>query len=455
MTAPWIPPSQAATCRPQPSPLLSLPTELHQSIFLHCFEPNLPRASPILRRSLSSEFVYKLSFLHAFWSSTPVEYRVLYGKSPHTYEPGPHIRSLFKPLPVLRKADADEQEVFQSTVLSYRWCTFSRARRYFSDIMEAVTKDLLLTFDPPFSEQDCQRLVDVTSQLPIRFCAHEATARDGSQLSLTNTRRLDTAIYATYRGTDPRFDRRITPNLEISPTHVWAIPDICLLGRPYWTDAKIDLLRTLRSHINLREVKYSLSAFHEGMKNAILQGKEEALLVLVWYADQLTGISDKSRNSCPFEPPADLYRVAATQCLLQGKCEDPLPDDADRRIDFSTSVSMFKLLVRAHAESIPLEDKVITAWAMRLREWQHGTESQRAFGQWVLDYEKKRTSEYKFEHPWGGDSVRRPLFHYGLNSDLRWDDPMLRRFVEINGGELKTFYDEADEINRAIGTDGE
>lgn len=48
------------------SQLEKLPTELLETIFLHCLNLNMPACSPVIGGKLSSEFIYSKIIIHAF-----------------------------------------------------------------------------------------------------------------------------------------------------------------------------------------------------------------------------------------------------------------------------------------------------------------------------------------------------------------------------------------------------
>ena len=447
--------------RPSPKPhLLSLPTEILQSIYLSCFSPNLPHASPVLTSALSNELIYKLTFLHAFWNKTlPI---IVKTQPKQSYEPGPYVRSLFRPLPVPRaEADDDTQArkiELQETVLAHRWCTFHRAKAYFSSALEAVTRDLFLTIDMPLSSQVQTRFDSFIAQYPLASpSTFDITALDGCQITLRCPHQCAPAVLVKYHGPDSRFDQRMDPNIWIEPTDVLVIPSHVLTGQPEWTGDKLCLLQTLCGYVNLRKVQYELSAFHEGMEHAIVQGNYEALLVLIWEATRLAEYkATTSRDETPFKPPEELFRLIARRRVPRLGLSDGEAAGAEIVDDFSVDISLFTLLLRAHAESMPQNDPDITAWTTRLLTCLDESRKDRAisFAQWVTAWDKlDRSSEYivdrytlrRGEH----EKVRRPLFRGGTVSRKRKEDEMGKRFVEICGGKLESFGKEMERLGRA------
>ncbi|KAF6224735.1 hypothetical protein HO133_009928 [Letharia lupina] len=436
--------------------LLSLPTEIIQSIYLHCLSPHLPLASPILATALSTQHIYKLTFLHAFWNRTPLVYAG--AQVQQAYEPGPHVQDLFCPLPVPsgETDDAHARTERQEAVLGYRWCTFHRAKRYLSEAMSAVMKDLLLTLHLPLLPSDQTRLDAFIAQLPTRRCTFSATALDGSTIALEYPRRLATALRMTYDGHDPRFDTRATPNLTVSPTHVLCLPSHILTGHPTWTDSRIDFVQMVCSHVNLRTVQHDPSALSEGMRNAIVQGNHEALLVLIWHASRFAEYQETaSHDDRPFEPPAELFRLVAKRGGPEVATLDQCPG-SEAVNNATVSVRLFALLLRAHAESMPRDDPGITAWAHRLLTCQGSSKNDRAFAQWVLDWGSDgRSDEYINERytlrRLEVEKVRRPMFRGGCVSRKRKGDEMAERFVEMCGGRIESFGDEVEAVEGAKG----
>ena len=351
---------------------------------------------------------------------------------------------------------------FQKTVLAYRWCNFHRAKLYFSSVIEAVARDLFMTLDISLSSHDQIRFDSFIAQtLLASRSTFEATSLDGSHLTLEYPRRLATALLMTYHGgSDSRLDHNTTPNVTIRPTNVRAIPEPVLTGHPQWTEEKVDLLQMLCSYVNLRSVQYELSAFHEGMRNAIVQANHDALLVLLWQADRLVAYRPShshSHDESPFEPPGELFRLVARRGMRDSAVLDEC-SSSENGVATSVSVKLFTLLLRVHAESMPRNDIDITRWAQQLLTCRDSSEPNPAgFARWVLDWgERESGSEFLYSRYAIAKStmkrkVRRPLFRGGGVSRTRKDDEMVRRFVEICGRRVERFGEEVERIGRARG----
>lgn len=440
--------------------LLSLPTEILQSIYLHCFSPDLLHASPLLASALSTDRIYRLTFLHAFWRSPPLIFAGT--QAQQAYEPGPYVRALFHPLPVLGSGtdDAQAQMIIQDIVLRYRWCTFYRVRRYFSAIINAVMNDLLFTLRLPLSPHDQSRLEPFIANLPATRSSLELSALNGTSVTLEYPRPFATAILMTYYGPDPRFNQDFSPNLTIAPTNIIAIPAHVLTGKSEWTAENIALLQMLASYVDLHTVHFALSALLEGMRNAVVQGNSDALLVLLWLGTRLAEYRDEDSMSrgdeSPFEPPAELFCLVARRggpALTASDRSEAVFEDTD------ISVKHFALLLRAHAESMPQHDADISRWAHDILTCQASSEPDRAFAQWVLDWSsRERESEYVFQRRrFGrreGGKVRRPLFRGGGVSRQRRAEGMAMRFLEICGGRVRGFGEEVEGIGVGLGGKG-
>lgn len=447
---------QEVSSRPCPSPkahILSLPTEILQSIYLYCVSPHLARASPVLSSALSAELMYRITFLHAFWASTPLVFVGTQSQEP--YEPGPNVRSLFQPLAVPR-VDNDthaQKAELQKTVLAYRWCNFNRAKLYFSSAIEAMTRDLFSHLDITLSSHDQARFDSfIVQNLSASRSTFEATALDGSQFTLRYPRRLATALLMKYFGhVDSRVNPNTSPNLRVRPTDVLVVPEHVLIGKPEWTEERVNLLQMLCSYVSLGSVQYEVPAFHEGMKNAIVQGNHDALLVLIWLADRLAEYKDTMSDfDNVFEPPSELFRLVARLGIGNLEIAERY-SNSEGTMNPIVYVKLFTLLLRAHAESMPQNDADITAWATYLCTYQAKNNiGHQKFAQWVLDWSSQaRNSEpvLRSGTRMGGPTlVRRQLFRRGNVSRQRAGDEIARRFIEICEGRLESFPNEVERV---------
>ena len=374
---------------PKPK-ILSLPNEIIQSIYLHCPSPSLPRASPIFASALSTDFIYRLTFFTAFWNGNPFD-----GEPAICYEPGPHVQTIFHPLPVplpeTKAEDARARVDLQEMVLGCRWCTFNNAKIWLEEIMQAVMKDWLTTFDLYLSLRDYTRFESFVAKLPANRSIIEAETLDTeSKIWLAYPRPFATTISVYhYYGAHHRF-KKIFPRVRtIAPTNFSVIPSHVLTGNPKWTQHKVDFLQMLTSNSeHVREVKYQIEAFHEGMRNAVIQNNYDALLTLVCLSARFAKLMDTGMSSeIVFEPRAELF------CLLARRGMGFLAEHEAKvaetgRENIKETIHFFSLLIHTHGESMPQNDPDIEMWATRLLTWQYRDYPISIFAQWVLDWSK-------------------------------------------------------------------
>ena len=137
-----------STRRATTSPLLQLPPELLQCVYLHCLEPNMARASGYLGAILSSESLLRATVFQAFWNPTPLRFRMM---SPQPVVKLPRYHLLAQAAN-LRELNPDERERMQELVLTQPWCTFARLWDCFSILLVTVSRDLfgiVLCFGTP------------------------------------------------------------------------------------------------------------------------------------------------------------------------------------------------------------------------------------------------------------------------------------------------------------------
>lgn len=132
----------------------TLPVELLRKIYFYCLNVNFPRASPYLAAGLSSESVYRLSILLAYWDNDTYDdsqyiVKFVFGGNPARYEilgAYPHSgKSLYNVPQILRPLGHDyvplssqERGLLQCDILQCRWCTHDRIRRQFPDLIRLI-----------------------------------------------------------------------------------------------------------------------------------------------------------------------------------------------------------------------------------------------------------------------------------------------------------------------------
>lgn len=223
----------------------------------------------------------------------------------------------------------------------------------------------------------------------------------------------------------------------IRPTIIHELPVSCFRGP--WSDSKIELMRMVCTDPPIRHGPFSAAAVHLGMSDAIEEGHVSAPLILAEYGGRSETLGRIFPRDSPLELPADLFHTLAL-CALKNSQKS------------STSISLFKLLLRTQADSMPKSDAKIEHWAASLRS----QPSARAFGQWVLDFsahpsedETARNGPYVKLNRVHEEMVRvrRSMFFCGEPNHRRdTQGKMTRRLVEIEGGNVEPFTKEVRDL---------
>lgn len=387
-------------------------------------------ASGLLGAALSSEILLQATLIQAFCRPGPLQF-INVDVQPVINLP--RYRLLAQSAN-LSEQSPEEREKMQQLILAQPWSTFTRLRKCFSQLLAATTHDLFQDLNLSFRSEQQLALTDLIENPPRQRTTFTATSLDGSGILLDYSVPLARSAWLTCTRDDPRFDDRSVPNYAIEPSIVLTLPDACLYGSP-WTDAKIQKLRMLCYGLHLKEVTYSKTAFHAGMRNAILERNPTALLVLAWAADRIAQMQNPFPHEAPFELPSEIFRLTIPVSYKEHEAAD------------ATAVSMFKILLRAHAESMPKSDDGIIAWATHLQS----RESSQAFGRWLVEFSSRpeeseqisnmdNGARYGFRAQW--ETVRRPFFYGGEISYQRSNEEIMKKFVRVEGGKPRSFDEE-------------
>ena len=142
------------------------------------------------------------------------------------------------------------------------------------------------------------------------------------------------------------------------------LPDDILEGKPSWTESKLELLMLLRQGARFvsykNKLEFSADALYEGMASAIKTQNLKALLVLVEL--HFASMQASNRSLMMQAQPANAQRYLARPFtspiplrLFHLACAQPYP----------ASSQLMSLLIREGIDSIPHDDVVLTAWAVR------------------------------------------------------------------------------------------
>ncbi|KAI9375834.1 hypothetical protein BJX61DRAFT_62228 [Aspergillus egyptiacus] len=359
LTAPRAPP----TPRKRLSRLESLPVELIEKIFLYSLNVNLPRASRLLAGAVSSERIYRALTLLAFWNDSASQGSAEAAETAKGTESAAatvvgerEILRLLKPLDYVPLSQ-DERRLLQDSVLRCRWCTIERLLGHLPDLMRlTVNRHWISTgVDMASDTQDNLRLF-----LEQRgdTCSFEGTGKGKKHYTLWIEPLVSITI--TCLETGQQTTHRILGVLQI--------PQTLLSGTDEgFNESHVKFLEIVRiaSGFNRPEpsttasdIEVSREAIQQGIHTALVEHNAKALTILL-KIDEYTFRSENTSTTqtLPYSLPPEHFRTAVRVAR-----DDP---------------SLFQILLRASAESVPPDDSEITQWAMELNN---------SFGPWLLDF---------------------------------------------------------------------
>ncbi|KAL1886844.1 Meiotic Sister-Chromatid recombination aldehyde dehydrogenase [Paecilomyces lecythidis] len=335
--------TSSAKRRRKLSRLECLPVELIEKIFLYSLDVDLPRSSPALAAALSRERMYRVFILLSFWNDVPVENDAAQ----------PAIARILAPAEYER-LDEERRKALQSDVLRCRWCTVQRILGQLPELMNLAIQKYWLG-------------VGITMDVTNQQAFDNFLAKDG-----------DTRIFEGTDSNGNHYTLSVIPLLSITVTcaetqevnthrilSVKGFPDGLLRGDDGFSDDDIAYLETLRTGHGFdapgTDVSFSRDALQQGIHNALVEHNSRALCTLLKIDEYFTRHRLESEGTDPsassYSIPPEHFHTAVT---IAG--DDP---------------TIFQLLLRANAESLPADDSAITQWAMDLHS---------AFGSWLLDF---------------------------------------------------------------------
>lgn len=360
------------------SNLECLPVELIEKIFLYSLNVNLPRCSPSLQAALSSERVYRVLILLAFWRDPLSGQGQGNGNGNGNGKGNEAVARILRPLDYA-PLDEEERRVLQSTVLRCRWCTFPRVLGQLPDLMQLAIQRYWT---------DAGIYMDWEQQENLsRFLARE---EDAAQNQGHDTPR---SFHGTGTGQETNhYTLSITPLLSITITTLETdqqttypllslreFPEKLFRGDPNhgtFNNDHITFLEALRvaGGFNREEQECMLEAnknvslsrhvLQEGIHNALVQNSPQALVCLLkideYFARGETAATTDNTASIPYTIPSEHFRTAIRS-----------------HSSTQTQSTLFHHLLRANAESVPPDDAEITQWAM-----DRGDD---VFGHWLLE----------------------------------------------------------------------
>ncbi|KAL2811790.1 hypothetical protein BJX63DRAFT_269013 [Aspergillus granulosus] len=390
----------AGNPRKKLSRLEALPVELIEKIFLYSLNVNLPRSSRFLAGAVSSERIYRALTLLAFWDdSTPEE------PEPDT-KPAPtatnialrEISRLLRPFDY-SPLTLDERRSLQESVVRCRWCTLQRLVSQLPDLMRLTI--WRQWFAKSLNMAGAQReSLNLFLTLKGDSRTFEAIDKDNNNYTLSVVPPVKIAITRQ----EPQSE------MDFPVLGILNIPDKYISGTDEgFSEAHTRFLELIRAAggltgpVNgsaLRNVSLSHEAIQAGIHTALVEHNATALTTLL-KIDEHTFRCEESNVRLPYTLPAEHFRTAVRVAR-----DDP---------------GLFQLLLRASAESVPLDDPEITQWAMELDS---------PFGAWLLDFMLQLPQQVKAAN---ADPEGEALFFMGRSNA---QSPIMRRYLrEVLGVE--------------------
>jgi hypothetical protein len=341
--------------------LEALPRELIEHIFLHSLNLNLPRASPVLAAALSREHIYKLLIILAFWDD------------PWDEPTSEAIDRILAPLEY-RPLTLDERAKLQQDVFRSRFCTMDRVRDQIPNIIILTIHRHWINVGMVMEQDQQEALERFMKRKDDKVTTFQAK---GPPIEFTPAAMGNPELMRRANLPGPHdYELCITPMVVTEIRHktmgtVVAWPALKLVsfpphllrgGRDGFSAADVEFLEMLRvtSNNNVPPPSSPLApsvststnldrtALHEGVTKAIRTQNFAALECLLKIDEFVARFhSYRPKHSVLYTFPSDHYlTVTRLTC-------DPIQN-----------VRLFRTLLRASAESLPLYSEEIIQWIL-------------------------------------------------------------------------------------------
>ncbi|KAJ5731734.1 uncharacterized protein N7483_006242 [Penicillium malachiteum] len=342
--------------------LEALPVEVIEQIFLYSLNINFARASPVLAAAISSERIYRLLILLAFWDDP--------GEHPVSAE----IKRILSPVDYdyIGRLPRGRRSLLQAQLFSCRWCTMERLLKQVPTLMVLTIHrkwlDTGITMEPN-ELKALQRFMKREDDSTLVFNAKGPLIFQFAQLlgPYAHLRHLDKNPYHVYK-------LRITPMTQVEIISVrskivtstpaldlCAFPEKLLRGRKSgFTPQDVAFLEMLRmtsdnyKHIESPVVPctdtiVNRTALHDGVRNAIETQNFNALISLLKIDEFLFRFKASNQGEPVYYTFPSEHFVQVTRV---GREKNHL------------NVAFFEALLRASAESLPPTAQELVQWSV-------------------------------------------------------------------------------------------
>lgn len=418
------------------SRLERLPVELLEKIFLYSLNVNFARCSPFLAAAVSSERIYRLLVLLAFWYDplTPVLRTEQDVDKPRNDDPVSKILRFD-----YTRLHDEQRSTLQSSILRCRWCTVARVVKQLPELTRLTVQrywfdDARIRMESDQQERLNEFLVgDIQDANTFQgIGTGTGTGKDPNN-STAYTLTITPFISVTITTADTTNTQTVTHhilNLREIPSSLLNPPST----RPFHlTD--LTFLETLRvaggftrperQHMLTahKTVTISRTALQDGIHTALVSGDARMLACLLKideYAARCESLSladdddDNTGILLPYTLPAEHFRTA-------------IRHTTNNITATKTAIALFYLLLRANAESLPADDPEITQFAMTCCEAGSDTgvgADVAALGTWLLDFMLHLPRQVEAART---DPVNEGMFYLGRGNR---QVEMARRYME-------------------------
>ncbi|RAL02234.1 uncharacterized protein BO80DRAFT_424151 [Aspergillus ibericus CBS 121593] len=335
----------AKPTQPRKSILESLPVELIEKIFLYSQNVNFARCSSSLAAAVSSERIFRALILLAFWDDSAMP-------AGTTRASEAAISRILRPVEYIPISHAERRNL-QDSILRCKWCTVQRLLAQLPDLMNLTLQRHWFGAGMTMSAVEEESLTQFLAQ---KGDARVFTGTDANTNPSTLAINPLVSITVTHHETDQ--------STTYPVLGVLLIPDKLFHG--LFCPDQVHYLETLRiaSGWNRPDlIKPTVAVSREYLQNgihaALVQNNAEALATLLkideyHFRSEIQSL--QPTGGVPYTVPAEHFRTA----VRVGRHD----------------ATLFQLLLRASAESVPADDSEITGWAVALDN---------AFGGWLLE----------------------------------------------------------------------
>lgn len=278
------------------SSIESLPAELIEKIFLMCLDCNFPLASPLVAAVLSSESIFRMLTLLAFWDHACDVKKIgrierVFEDADHSVIPSPHE--------------------LQSAILRFRWFNMRRLQALRLEVFDMCIAHGCFKEEFNFHDGEMERMklfIENNKSTYLPMATETFRGRYGRDLSPEEIQVLLDKNYPIHNeltvsiGPVIRFsvEHRGFPQKSFCfPTNPSILPDVTIRGSP-WTPRKVAFLGYIVDYLRFYlpeavrfqpphpdgveiwcAVSSSEDARNEGINSALIEGNVEALRKII------------------------------------------------------------------------------------------------------------------------------------------------------------------------------